>query len=134
MKTEMRQNGEIIVVTIPLQLKRRGGRKLIIAPEGAVEAPPREETLAKLVAKAHRWLRMMESGQYRSIKDLAAQEQIDDSYLARVLRLTLLAPDIITAILDGRQPDMLTWRELKNPFPMEWEKQREKWGFGQPVA
>ncbi|MBF0310227.1 MAG: hypothetical protein HQL56_11940 [Magnetococcales bacterium] len=72
---------------------------------------------------------MMESGQYRSIKDLAAQEQIDDSYLARVLRLTLLAPDIIVAILDGRQPDVLTWRELKNPFPMEWEQQREKWGF-----
>ncbi|GAB0056131.1 hypothetical protein SIID45300_00436 [Candidatus Magnetaquicoccaceae bacterium FCR-1] len=134
MKTEMRQNGEIIVVTIPLQLKRRGGRKLIIAPEGAVEAPPREETLGKLVAKAHRWLRMMESGQYRSIKDLAAQEQIDDSYLARVLRLTLLAPDIIVAILDGRQPDVLTWRELKNPFPMEWEQQREKWGFCQPTA
>ncbi|MBF0192783.1 MAG: hypothetical protein HQL99_16850 [Magnetococcales bacterium] len=131
-KIENRNNGNIIVVTIPLQLKRRGGRKLIIAPEGVEEAPPREETLGKLVAKAHRWLRMMESGQYRSIKDLAAQEQIDDSYLARVLRLTLLAPDIIVAILDGRQPDVLTWRELKNPFPMEWEQQREKWGIPEP--
>ncbi|MEO5347891.1 MAG: hypothetical protein H7834_16155 [Magnetococcus sp. YQC-9] len=134
MRTEMRQNGEIIVVTIPLQLKRRGGRKLIIAPMGVEAEPLREETLAKLVAKAHRWLRMMESGQYRSIKDLAAQEQIDDSYLARVLRLTLLAPDIIVAILDGRQPDVLTWRELKSPFPMEWEKQREKWGFSKTFA
>ncbi|MBF0108704.1 MAG: hypothetical protein HQL76_05975 [Magnetococcales bacterium] len=129
MKAEMSRDGKMIVVTIPMVVKKRGGRKLIIAPEGMEEAPLRDETLAKLVAKAHKWLKLLESGQYRSIKDLAAQEQIDDSYLARVLRLTLLAPDIIVAILDGRQPDVLTWRELKNPFPMEWEKQREKWGM-----
>ncbi|MBF0295552.1 MAG: hypothetical protein HQL96_10215 [Magnetococcales bacterium] len=74
---------------------------------------------------------MMESGQFRFIKDLVAQEQIDDAGLARVRRLTLLALDIIV-ILDGRQPDVLTWRELKNPFPMEWEQQREKWGMTHP--
>ncbi|MBF0182105.1 MAG: hypothetical protein HQM03_18970 [Magnetococcales bacterium] len=129
MKTEMRRNGEIIVVTIPMMVKKRGGRKLIIAPPGAEETTrPRDDTLAKLVAKAHRWLRQLESGQFASMRAIAEQEKIDESYVAKVLRLTLLAPDIIEAILNDRHPDVLTWRELAKPFPMEWEKQREQWG------
>ncbi|MBF0425779.1 MAG: hypothetical protein HQL66_08170 [Magnetococcales bacterium] len=65
-----------------------------------------------------------------SIRAIAEQERIDESYVAKVLRLTLLAPDIIEAILDDRQPDIMTWRELAKPFPMEWPKQREVWGSG----
>ena len=132
MKAELSQDGQIIVVTIPMVLRRRGGRKWIIAPEGMEDAPPREETLAKLVAKAHKWLKMLESGQSPSVRALADQEGLDESYVARVLRLTLLAPDIVAAIIDGQQPDILTWRELRKPFPMEWEKQRERWGFLAP--
>ncbi len=133
MKAEMSKDGRIIVVTIPMVLRRRGGRKLIIAPTGMEAAPPRDETLAKLVAKAHKWLRLLESGQFRSIKELAEKENIDDSYLARVLKLTLLAPDIVTAIIDGTQPDVLTWRELRNPFPSLWTEQRAKWGIPAPA-
>ncbi|MEO5333251.1 MAG: hypothetical protein H7839_14645 [Magnetococcus sp. YQC-5] len=127
MNAQMSHDGQTIVVTIPMTLRRRGGRKLIIAPEGMAE--PRDETLAKLVAKAHKWLRMLESGQCKSVRALAEQEKVDESYLARVLRLTLLAPDIVRDIIDGKQPDVLTWRELKKPFPSDWGAQRELWGM-----
>lgn len=133
MKAELSKDGTIIIVTIPMQWRRRGGRKLIIAPEGAEIPPPRDETLAKLVAKAHRWLKMMESGKVASIRALAEQEKLDYSYAGRVLNLTLLAPDIVEMILDGRQPDVLTWRELRKPFPMLWTEQRERWGIPAPV-
>ncbi|MBF0154240.1 MAG: hypothetical protein HQL64_10920 [Magnetococcales bacterium] len=131
MKAELSRDGKEIIVTIPVCLKRRGGRKLIIAPEGT-ELPPRDDTLARLVAKAHRWLKLLESGKVASISALAEQEKLDLSYASRVLSLTLLAPDIIEAILDDRQPDVMTWRELRKPFPMIWEEQREKWGIKNP--
>ncbi|MBF0190258.1 MAG: hypothetical protein HQL99_03790 [Magnetococcales bacterium] len=131
MKAEMSKDGKIIVVTIPMVLRRRGGRTMIIAPEGMAVAPssPRDDALLNLVVRAHRWLRQMEGGKFGSIKELAVNEKLDVSYIARILRLTLLAPDIVEAILDGRQPDVLTWRELRHPFPMDWEQQRERWGM-----
>lgn len=129
MKAELSRDGKVIVVTIPLCLRRRGGRKTIILPEGIEPPPLRDNSLAKLLAKAHLWLRLLESGQAPSIRAIAAQEQLDDSYVAKVLRLTLLAPDLVEAILDGRHPEAMTWRELATPFPLEWERQRKKWGM-----
>lgn len=129
MKAELSKDGKEIIVTIPMQLRRRGGRKLIIAPDGMEPPPPREETLAKLVAKAHHWLRLMENGQITSYRAIAEQEKLDESYVAKVMNLTLLAPDIVEMILDGRQPDVMTWRELRKPFPMVWSEQRERWGI-----
>lgn len=130
MKTELSPDGSTIIITIPMYLQKRGGRKRVMAPNGMEELPlpERDYTLAKLVAKAHRWLKALETGRARSIRALAEQEQLDDSYVAKVLRLTLLAPDLVEAILDGRQPEVLTWRELAKPFPMEWELQRAGWG------
>ncbi|WP_240791152.1 hypothetical protein [Roseomonas sp. AR75] len=81
-------------------------------------------TLIKAVARAFRWRRMLESGQFATIKDLAATENINSSYVSRVLRLTLLAPDIVEAILDGRQPEEMTLPGLMEPFAVEWETQR----------
>ena len=131
MNAELSKDETTIIVTIPMVLRRRGGRKLIIAPEGMETTPPepREDILIKLVVKAHSWLKMLESGKVASIKELAEKEKIDGSYLGKVLRLTLLAPDIVSAILDGCQPDVMTWRELSRPFPMLWVEQREKWGM-----
>ena len=128
-RAELSRDGKEIIVTIPVYLKRRGGRKLIIAPEGAEMPPPRDDTLARLVAKAHKWLHLLESGNAASIRAIAEQEKRDESYTAKVLNLTLLAPDIIEAILDDRHPDIMTWRELRKPFPLEWERQREMWAF-----
>ena len=76
----------------------------------------------KALARAHRWQRMLESGEYGSIEELAAAERINPSYLARVLRLTLLAPDIVESILDGQAPEVtLGW--LLKTMPTDWERQ-----------
>ncbi|WP_370287453.1 hypothetical protein [Roseomonas sp. HF4] len=80
-------------------------------------------TLIKAVARAFRWRRMLESGRFATINELAAAEKINSSYVSRVLRLTLLAPDIVEAILDGRQPEGTTLPALMQPFPVDWEGQ-----------
>ena len=122
-----------IIVRIPMKFRRRGGRKLIIAPDGGdawmPSKPRRDDTLIKALARAHRWKRMLESGEHNSIADLAEAEKINKSYLSRILRLTLLAPDIVESILDGRQPKGLALADFMEPFPVEWERQRERWGF-----
>ncbi|MBF0178055.1 MAG: hypothetical protein HQL63_14595 [Magnetococcales bacterium] len=135
MKAELSQDGTTIIITIPMNLRKRGGRKRIMAPDGmdSMPMPQRDDTLARLMAKAHRWLRDMEAGRIGSIRTLAERENLDDSYVAKVLRLTLLAPDIVKVILDGNQPDVMTWRELAKPFPAEWAQQREQWGIATPV-
>ena len=80
----------------------------------------------KALANAHRWQRMLDSGDYATIGELAAAERVNPSYLSRVRRLTLLAPDIVEAILDGRQRAEMTLAVLMRPFPVEWRKQVER--------
>lgn len=115
-----------LIVRVPFAIKKRGGRKLVIAPDGAPWSPPHariDSTLVKAIARAHRWKRFLESGEYSSVAELAAAEKINESYICRVLRLTLLAPDIVKAILDGRQPPELQMNVLLKPFPVEWGEQ-----------
>ena len=101
-------DGHALTVVIPLALKPRGGRKAIITP-GVIEVEARHDiTLIKAVARAFRWLRMLETGRFSTITELAAVEKINASYVSRILRLTLLAPDVVEAILDGRQPVEMT--------------------------
>ena len=113
-------------VRVPLAVRKRGGRKLVITPDGETHRPrPRiDSALVKALARAHRWQRLLESGECASITELAAAEKIDRSYLCRVLRLTLLAPEIVEAILDGRQAEEVTLPGLMRGFPVEWEGQR----------
>ena len=124
---------KVLVLRIPVKFEKRGGRKRIVAPNGTKSwrpsQPNQDQTLIKALARSHRWKNMLENGQATSIKELADLEKINDSYLARILRLTLLAPDILDAILDGQQPKKLSLAALMEPFPMIWEQQREKWGF-----
>jgi hypothetical protein len=126
-------DGKTIIVKIPMKFHRRGGRKLIIAPDGGdawmSSKPRRDDTLIRAIARARRWQRMLESGTYQSVKELAEAEKINSSYFSRILRLTLLAPDIVAAILDGRQPKGLTLADLMGPIPVEWESQWERFGF-----
>ena len=112
-------------VRVPFAIRKRGGRKLVITPDGRTERPrPRvDSALVKAIARAHRWQRMLESGECCSITELAAAEKIDRSYLCRVLRLTLLAPEIVEAILDGRQPGGVDRPTLMKAFPANWKKQ-----------
>lgn len=126
-EAEMSRDGRTLTVHIPLTIRKRGGRKLIIAPAGAeawAQPCPRvDNTMVKALARAHRWKRLLESGNYATIQDLAAAEKINPSYLSRVLRTTLLAPAIADAILDGRQPPGLQLDDLVKPFPVYWQDQ-----------
>jgi hypothetical protein len=123
---------DTLTIRIPIRLQRRGGRKLIIIPEGVAapaRKPSRDETLVKALVRAHRWRRSIESGQAKSITDLAEQEGVTDAYVCRILPLTCLAPDIVEAILDGRQPNGLRLAELLGNGPLDREEQRGKWKF-----
>ena len=85
-----------------------------------------DSALVKAVVRAHRWRQLIESGKYASSAELAKAEKVNDSYLSRILRLTLLAPDIIEAILTGRQPSTLQLDELLKPLPAAWDQQRAR--------
>jgi hypothetical protein len=123
---------ETLTIRIPIRLRRRGGRKLIMTPEGAAMPTPkprRDETLVKALVRAHPWRRKIESGQAKSITDLAEQEGVTDAYVCRLLPLTCLSPDIVEAILDGRQPKGLRLADVLGNGPLAWNAQRETWGF-----
>jgi hypothetical protein len=108
-----------------------GGRKLIMTPEGAAMPtmkPRPDETLIKALLRAHRWRRAIESGHVKSITDLAEHEGVTVAFVCRLLPLTCLAPDIVEAILDGRQPKGLKLPELLGNVPVVWEEQRRFWG------
>ena len=117
---------QMLTVRVPLAVrKQRGGRKLILTPGGMAPrgTSASDTTLVKALARAFRWRRMMETGCYATINELAAAEKINSSFVSRLLRLTLLAPDIVEAILDGRQPEGMTLPGLMEPFPVEWTLQ-----------
>jgi hypothetical protein len=110
----------------------RGGRKIVIVPDGMPDWNPAQikidNKLIRALARAYRWQQLLESGKYSTTHELAASEKIDRSYLCRMLRLTLLAPDIMEAILGGRQPPGMELIRLLRGFPVEWEAQRKMWG------
>ena len=118
---------ETMTVQIPFRLVKRGGRKEIQLPDGASCQSKMDNTLVKALGRAWRWKRMLASGEFTTIAELAGHEGIAPSYLTRVLRLTLLAPDIVEAILDGRQGPEVTLVRLMEPFPMEWGRQEFRW-------
>ena len=121
------KDGRTITVHIPLTLRHQGGRKQVVTPAGAtpwIPTPRRvDNTLVKAIVRAHRWRDMLESGDYATVRDLAKAEAINESYLGRVLRLTLLSPTLIEAILEGRQPATLELDDLMKQFPVEWDRQ-----------
>jgi hypothetical protein len=122
------------VVSISVSFLQRGGRKQILSPPGTAPwspAPRVDGALVKAVVRAHRWRHMLESGEYSSSAELAKVEKVNDSYLSRILRLTLIAPDIIEAILSGRQPSTLQLDDLLRPLPSAWERQRSELGVQQ---
>jgi hypothetical protein len=116
-----------ITVRVPLSVEHRGARKLVMTPPGQAPWAPRQsrldETLIRALARAHRWKRMLENGDYASMTELAAAEDVTESYLCRILRLTLLSPRIVEAILDGTSGAAPQLQRLVRPFPAEWAQQ-----------
>ncbi|TNY30516.1 hypothetical protein [Pelagovum pacificum] len=109
---------------VPFRVVKRGGRKEVQLPAGAPHPQRTDSSLVKALARAFRWKRMLESGEFATIAELAEREGIAPSYMTRVLRLTLLAPDIVAAILNGKQgPKVMLARRLE-PFPIAWSEQK----------
>jgi hypothetical protein len=120
--------GRTLLVRVPLPVARRGTRKLVVSPDGEPWTPGRpvvDGTIVKALARAHRWKAMLESGKYTSLTELAKSEKINLSYVCRMLRLTLLAPDIVEALLDGKQK-WLQLADLLRPIPLVWTEQRDR--------
>ena len=123
--TRARPIPDTITVHVPFRFVKRGGRKKILLPEGTMQPQMADNTLIKALARAFRWKRMLESGEFTTIAELAAKEGLAVSYLARVLRLVLLAPDIVEAIVAGTQHKEMTLAHLIEPFPVVWGEQVE---------
>ena len=120
-------SGDSVTVRVPMTFRKRGGRKQVIAPDGAPSwVPVRarvDNTMIKALARSFRWRKLLETSVYATVEELATAEKINPSYVSRVLRLTLLAPDIVEAILDGRQPAEMTLAGLMRPFEAGWDRQ-----------
>jgi hypothetical protein len=118
-----------ITVRVPLAIRSRGGRKLVVTPDGSpatlTTRTRADPAMVKALARAHRWKRLLEEGRYASLSEMAKAERIDRGYIGKMLRLTLLAPDIVEAILDGRHPAELASPRLIEQLPVEWSKQRQ---------
>jgi hypothetical protein len=119
---------DTVTVTIPFRVAKRGGRKEVQLPPGANNRSP-DHTLIKAVSRAYRWRQILEAGDVGTIAELAEREKVSPSYLTRVMRLTLLAPDIIEAILDGNPPS-IGLSELLDPMTPVWAEQRAQLGYG----
>jgi hypothetical protein len=121
-------DGRTVTVKVPLSIRKRGGRKIVLAPDGAeVNAAPIgryvDNAMIKAVARAFRWREMLESGEYATIREIARAEKVNESYVSRVLRLTLLSPDLIERILGGHLSVGLKLDRLVKSFPLDWKNQ-----------
>jgi hypothetical protein len=135
---DTRLDGETLVVRVPTRFQRRGGRKRIVAPDGTAIVPssePRPDgTVIKALARAWRWQRMLDDGVYASVSDIGDAENISKSYVSRILRLALLAPDIIEAILAGKTDQALMREKLERPLSPSWEEQRRQFLATRPAC
>lgn len=128
------------VTTVPLLFRRRGHRTLLVAPsptEADTTAGARlDRAIVKTLGKAFHWQRLLDEGRYATVRELALALRLDPGWAAEVLRMTLLAPDIVEAILEGRQPRHLTLQAMRGrqqSLPRDWEAQR-RWLDGTLVG
>jgi hypothetical protein len=125
---ETRLDGSTLIVRIPMRFLRRGGRKRIVAPDGRqivpTSKPQPDGTLVKALARAHGWQRMLDEGVYTTVREIGKAEGIDKGYVSRILRLALLAPDIVDALLAGRTDQGVMLDQIERPLPASWEEQR----------
>jgi hypothetical protein len=132
-KPRLSEDGRTVTVRVPFSIRSRGGRKLVLAPEGVVPAVPVtrrvDNAMVKAIARAFRWREMLESGQFTTIREIADAEKINESYVGRVMRLTLLSPEIVEAIVGGRQPAALQLDGLMRRWSVVWPAQSKVLGL-----
>jgi hypothetical protein len=128
------------VTFVPLTIKRRHTRKLLIAPPGQEDAKVRSSfdlPMIRTIGKAFYWQKLLDSGEVANATDLARQLKLEPGWVAEVLRLTRLAPDIVQAILDGRQPRHLNLHAVRGrqaEVPVDWDEQRRLLGFARDIS
>lgn len=123
---------ETMTLHVPFRIVKRGGRKEMQMPDRVRPERTPDNTLVKALARAFRWKRMLESGEFATIAELAEREGIAAPYLTRTMRLSHLSPDLVEAILDGRQPSHLTLEVLRQPLPEDWTEQKR--ALGEPAT
>jgi hypothetical protein len=131
-KAKVSDDGRTVTVRVPISIRRRGGRRLVLAPDGidiTATAVTRhiDNSMVKTIARAFRWREMLEDGKYATIREIATAERISETYVGRILRLTFLAPGIIERILDGRQAG-LQLDTLMKGFTVDWQAQLDAFG------
>jgi len=122
------QDGSVSV-SIPIKVRRYSGRSQVIVPQGisaAVDGVNTPTALQVALVRGHRWLRLIESGKVANLAGIAKLENVDRSYVSRMVNLTTLAPDIQAAILDETLPDKVSLFDLAIDTPLSWEDQRAK--------
>jgi hypothetical protein len=124
---EMHSAVRTVTVHIPISFRRKGGRKLVISPTGERHAPSPsrsiDDALLRSLVQAFEWKRMLDEAEYPTIGELAGALKLNHSFVSRVLRLTLLAPDLVDAILDGRQAENIDRQKLLHSLPDCWVEQ-----------
>lgn len=125
----LEDDGRIVCIEIPMRLRRNNSRKEILLPETAEVSASTPTSLQYALARAFRWQKMLDDGEVASISDLARSICVDKSFIAKQIRMTLLAPDIVRAILSHREPESLTMVRLLEPVPVLWAEQRKLYGF-----
>jgi hypothetical protein len=132
-KPKIKSDERTITVRIPIAIRIRGGKKLVLAPDGKnvpTFSRRTDDSMVKAIARACRWQELLENGTYATVAEIAAAEKINESYVGRIFRLTLLAPRVIEAIFDGSQSAGITLATLMRPFPVEWQSQYDRANFG----
>ena len=123
-----------VTIELPIIFKRHGGRKYITSPDGkeivSPKTPKFDNSLIRAVVRGHEFLEKFDQDPNVTILTLKETEKLDHAYIAKTIRMTQLAPDIIEAILNGRQPRSLTLSQMLRPFPDSWTEQRKHFGFG----
>jgi hypothetical protein len=125
-KASIKNDERTITVRIPIVIRKRGGKKLVLAPDGKT-APSFsrriDNSMVKALARAFRWRDLLENGTYATIAEIAESENINETYVGRVLRLTLLAPRAVELIMDGQHPAKVDLASLMRSFPTIWREQ-----------
>jgi DNA invertase Pin-like site-specific DNA recombinase len=121
---------ETITLTVPFEFVEKGGVTRIVANEdSSVLFRGPDVSLVKAIARAHVWKKQLLAGEASSLTELASRARVTRPYVGRILKLAFLAPDIVEAILQGRQPPALTVERLRDPIPLDWREQRELFGL-----
>lgn len=127
--------GQQRVTVVPLTIRRKQNRKVMIPPPGddsILGTGGHDLPMIRMLGKAFYWQRLLDEGRYPTANDLARSLKLEPGWVAEVLRLTTLAPDIIESVLEGRQPrdlNLHTLRGRRDQLPRDWGEQRKALGF-----